>query len=141
MILVWLIVIPFLGGLLCWQADRWGEQAPRWIALGTMLFVLVISLGLWVTGDFALPSGADRPWLLEWRADWIPRFGIEIHLAMDGLSLILVALTGFLGALAVLCSWHEIGHRIGFFHLNLLWILGGVVGVFMSEKHRIDAFD
>jgi NADH-quinone oxidoreductase subunit M len=132
MILVWLILIPFLGGLLCWQADRWGEQAPRWIALATMLFVLVISLWLWVTGDFSLPAVGQSQWLLEWRADWIPRFGIQVHLAIDGLSLILIALTGFLGALAVLCSWHEIVHRIGFFHLNLLWILGGVVGVFLA---------
>ncbi|KXS53601.1 MAG: Proton-translocating NADH-quinone oxidoreductase subunit M, partial [Marinobacter sp. T13-3] len=132
MILVWLILIPFLGGLLCWQADRWGDQAPRWIALATMLFVLVIALWLWVTGDFSLPAGVHNQWLLEWRADWIPRFGIQVHLAIDGLSLILIALTGFLGALAVLCSWHEIVHRIGFFHLNLLWILGGVVGVFLA---------
>ncbi|MEQ9547076.1 MAG: NADH-quinone oxidoreductase subunit M [Marinobacter sp.] len=132
MILVWLILIPFLGGLLCWQADRWGEQAPRWIALATMVFVLVISLWLWATGDFALPQGAQNQWLLEWRTPWIPRFGVEVHLAIDGLSLILVALTGFLGALAVLCSWREITHRIGFFHLNLLWILGGVVGVFLA---------
>mgnify|MGYP001627962034 CR=1 FL=1 len=49
MILVWLILIPFIGGLLCWQAEHWGEKAPRWIALITMLFVLVISLWLWVT--------------------------------------------------------------------------------------------
>ncbi len=132
MILVWLILIPFLGGLLCWQADRWSEQAPRWIALATMLFVLIISMWLWITGDFTLPEPGQSQWLLEWRSAWIPRFGIEIHLALDGLSLILVALTGFLGALAVLCSWHEIAHRIGFFHLNLLWILGGVVGVFLA---------
>jgi len=131
-ILVWLIVIPFLGGLLCWYSDRWGKQTPRWIALATMLFVLVISLWLWVTGDFALPAKGQSQWLLEWRVDWIPRFGIQIHLALDGLSLILVALTGFLGALAVLCSWQEVGDRIGFFHLNLLWILGGVVGVFLA---------
>lgn len=133
MILVWLILIPFIGGLLCWQAERWGEQAPRWIALGTMVFVLLISVVLWLTGDFSLPTaGKDSQWLLEWRAPWIPRFGIEIHLAMDGLSLILVALTGFLGALAVLCSWQEISDRVGFFHLNLLFILGGVVGVFLA---------
>jgi len=34
--------------------------------------------------------------------------------------------------LAILCSWKEIVQRIGFFHLNLLWILGGVLGVFMA---------
>ncbi len=132
MILVWLILIPFLGGILSWQAERWGGQAPRWIALGTMLFVLVISVILWLGGDFSLPGRAGNQWLLEWRASWIPRFGIEVHLALDGLSLILVALTGFLGALAVLCSWREIAHRVGFFHLNLLFILGGVVGVFLA---------
>jgi NADH-quinone oxidoreductase subunit M len=132
MILVWLILIPFLGGLLCWQADRWSEQAPRWIALGTMVFVLVISVVLWLGVDFSVPRVGGSQWMLEWRAPWIPRFGIEIHLALDGLSLILVALTGFLGALAVLCSWHEIAERIGFFHLNLLFILGGVVGVFLA---------
>lgn len=132
MILLWLILIPFLGGLLCWQAEPWGDRVPRWIALVTMLFVLVISLVLWWSGDFRLPDGSQSPWLLEWRAPWIPRFGIEVHLALDGLSLILVALTGFLGTLAVLCSWHEIDHRVGFFHLNLLWILGGVVGVFLA---------
>ncbi|MBS3803644.1 MAG: NADH-quinone oxidoreductase subunit M [Oleiphilaceae bacterium] len=135
MILLWLILIPFLGGLLCWQADRWGEQAPRWIALATMLFVLGITLVLWWLGDYALQvpaTGESLSWGLEWRMDWIPRFGISVHLAVDGLSLVLVGLTGFLGALAVLCSWHEIGARVGFFHLNLLWILGGVVGVFLA---------
>ncbi|MBN0134149.1 NADH-quinone oxidoreductase subunit M, partial [Pseudomonas aeruginosa] len=29
-------------------------------------------------------------------------------------------------------SWNEIQRRIGFFHLNLLWILGGVIGVFLA---------
>ncbi|WP_166252912.1 NADH-quinone oxidoreductase subunit M [Marinobacter salicampi] len=133
MILVWLILIPFLGGLLCWQAERWGPQAPRWIALATMAFVLVISLGLWWVGDFTLTTVTEPgQWAYEWRVPWIPRFGIEIHLALDGLSLVLIALTGFLGVLAVLCSWQEIVRRVGFFHLNLLWILGGVVGVFLA---------
>ncbi|EPC00046.1 NADH:ubiquinone oxidoreductase subunit M [Litchfieldella anticariensis FP35 = DSM 16096] len=135
MALVWLILIPFIGGLLCWQGERWGDQPPRWIALGTMLLVLLITLGLWWHGDYRLPAGAEAEavsWAIEWRAVWIPRFGIEVHLALDGLSLVLIALTGLLGVLAVLCSWHEIGRRVGFFHLNLLWILAGVVGVFLA---------
>src|SRR5690606_1104141 len=44
----------------------------------------------------------------------------------------MVALTGLLGVLSVLCSWNEIQNRVGFFHLNLMWILGGVVGVFLA---------
>ncbi|WP_227370478.1 NADH-quinone oxidoreductase subunit M [Halomonas sp. M20] len=135
MMLVWLILIPFIGGLLCWQAERIGDTPPRWIALGTMGLELLLTLWLWWSGDFQLPeiAGAQASqWALEFRAPWIPRFGIEIHLALDGLSLILIALTGFLGVLAVVCSWKEIIGRVGFFHLNLLWILGGVVGVFLA---------
>eukprot|EP01031_Cornospumella_fuschlensis_P013830 gene13830-16903_t len=44
----------------------------------------------------------------------------------------MVTLTGLLGVLSVLCSWNEIQNRVGFFHLNLMWILGGVVGVFLA---------
>jgi len=133
MTLVWLILIPFIGGLLCWQAERFGDQAPRWIALATMLLELAMVLALWAGTDFSLPAtGAENAWALEWQADWIPRFGIQVHLALDGLSLIMIALTGLLGAMAVICSWREIVRRVGFFHLNLLWILGGVVGVFLA---------
>ena len=35
MILVWLILIPFIGGLLCWQGERLGLGVPRWIALSS----------------------------------------------------------------------------------------------------------
>ena len=60
------------------------------------------------------------------------RFGISVHLALDGLSLLMIMLTGLLGVLSVLCSWKEIQRHVGFFHLNLLWILGGVIGVFLA---------
>ena len=33
MILPWLILIPFIGGLLCWQTERFGNTLPRWIAI------------------------------------------------------------------------------------------------------------
>lgn len=134
MILPWLILIPFIGGLLCWQGERFGHVLPRWIALITMGLLLGLGLWLWVSGDFTLapaPGGEPR-WAHEFVIDWIPRLGITIHLAMDGLSVLMVVLTGLLGVLSVLCSWNEIQHRVGFFHLNLMWILGGVVGVFLA---------
>ena len=134
MILPWLILIPFIGGLLCWQGERFGHVLPRWIALLTMGLLFGLSLWLWVSGDFTLapaPDGGPR-WAHEFVIDWIPRLGITIHLAMDGLSVLMVVLTGLLGVLSVLCSWNEIQNRVGFFHLNLMWILGGVVGVFLA---------
>ena len=48
------------------------------------------------------------------------------------MSLVLVVLTLFLGILSVLCSWTEIRERVGFFHLNLMVILAGILGVFLS---------
>jgi len=61
-----------------------------------------------------------------------PSFGIEFHLALDGLSWLMVMLTCLLGLLAILCSWCEIQRNLGFFHFNLLWILGAVIGVFLA---------
>jgi NADH-quinone oxidoreductase subunit M len=135
MILVWLILIPFIGGLLCWQGERLGLGIPRWIALFTMLLVFGLAGQLWFEGGYHLQNLAAAPdsqWQLEFQAPWIPRFGISIHLALDGLSLLLVLLTGLLGIMAIVCSWREIQRHVGFFHLNLLWNLGGVIGVFLA---------
>ena len=56
MLLPWLILIPFIGGLLSWQAERIGSQVPRWVALLTMGLTLVISVQLWLQGDYQLIS-------------------------------------------------------------------------------------
>jgi len=136
-ILVWLIAIPFIGGLLSWFGElAGGIRYPRWIALCTMVLVLIMSLWLWSVGDYSISgiplAGADPQWVLEFQVPWIERFGISVHLGLDGLSLLLVVLTNLLGLMAVACSWKEIGRYVGFFHLNLLWNLGGVVGVFLA---------
>lgn len=135
MILPWLILIPFIGGLLCWQGERLGLGVPRWIALFTMVIVFALAVLLWVQGDYsmstAVSAGAPQ-WQSEFRLPWIDRFGISVHLGLDGLSLLMVLLTGLLGIMAVGCSWKEIQRHVGFFHLNLLWNLGGVIGVFLA---------
>lgn len=133
MTLIWLILIPFLGGLLAWQGERFGAGVPRWIALISMTLVFALGLQLWATGDYSLALGAQAPrWVVEYQAAWIPRFGISFHLGLDGLSLLMVLLTGGLGLAAVICSWREIQRHVGFFYLNLLWNLGGVIGVFLA---------
>ncbi|MDI1301576.1 MAG: NADH-quinone oxidoreductase subunit M [bacterium] len=133
MILPWLILIPFIGGLFCWQSERFSLNAPRWIALLSMLSVLALSCVLWVQGNYTLAGAASHVgWQEEFRAPWIPRFGISFHLGLDGLSLLMVMLTGLLGAMAIVCSWREIQKHVGFFFLNLLWNLGGVIGVFLA---------
>jgi len=136
-ILLWLLLIPFAGGLLAWQAERLSPNTPRWIALVTMLAFFVLTVMVWLQGNYhgeALSTAiSGHPqWQLEFQRDWIPRFGISFHLALDGLSMLMLLLTGFLGVLAVACSWREIENHVGFFYLNLLWNLGGVIGVFIA---------
>lgn len=136
MLLPWLILIPIFGGLLCWVYERFkpNTDVPRWIALFSMISLLLLSIWVWLHGDYhlSLPIGDAPTWAAQYRVNWIPRFGIDFHLAIDGLSLIMVMLNAFLGLLAVLCSWKEITHRVGFFHLNLMWIIAGVMGVFLA---------
>lgn len=128
MILLWLILIPLIAGVLAWAAARWNATAARWIALIAILIDFALTLALWVRN-----SGAGvNTWFEQVDWPWIPQLGIHFHLALDGLSVLLLMLTFFLGALSVLASWREISDGVGFFHLNLLWILAGIAGVFLS---------
>ncbi|MCC5834151.1 MAG: NADH-quinone oxidoreductase subunit M [Opitutales bacterium] len=126
MTLATLIALPFAGGLLCWLTARYSVAACRWIALLALGIGLAWTLAYWNHG-----SGPDG-WILEEKISWIPSLGIHFQLSLDGLSLLLIALTFFLGLLSVLISWHSIHERVGFFHFNLLWILAGTVGVFLA---------
>ena len=94
MLLPWLILIPFIGGFLCWQTERFGVKMPRWIALITMGLTFLLGLQLWMQGGYSLTQSTGIPqWQSEFVMPWIPRFGISIHLAIDGLSLLMVVLT------------------------------------------------
>ncbi|MFT2009847.1 NADH-quinone oxidoreductase subunit M [Pontibacter sp. 13R65] len=129
MILLWLIVLLLAGGLLAWIAQRWHTASPRWIALFTVLTALLLTLMLWFNTG-ASPTGSA--WLLQLELPWIPQWGVGFSLALDGLSLLMLSLTFFLGLLAVLISWREIQSKVGFFHFNLLWVLAGIAGVFLA---------
>ncbi|MET0356836.1 MAG: NADH-quinone oxidoreductase subunit M [Cellvibrio sp.] len=133
--LTWLILIPFIGGFFSWLAELLGSKSPRWISLISMFVLFGLTLKLWLEHNYSLANlGTDGQsvWVEELKIDWIPRFGISFHLALDGLSILMLLLTSFLGVLAVVCSWSEVKKKIGFFHLNLLWIIGAVVGVFLA---------
>ncbi len=128
MILIWLIAILLAGGILAWLTARWSVQAPRWISLLAIGVDLVLAVCIWAAGA----SSGTKLWLDEVDWNWVPGFGIHFHLAVDGLSLLMLVLTLFLGIMAVLCSWTEIREKVGFFHFNLMWVLAGIAGVFLA---------
>ncbi len=127
MILVYLIVILLTGAFLAWIAGRWNPVWPRIISLVALSvdFILIIIC-------VSQPVSTDNKWLIDIKLNWIPEFGISLHLALDGLSLLMLLLTFFLGIISVIISWNEIKSKVGFFHFNLLLILAGIIGVFLS---------
>ncbi|MGC2324557.1 MAG: NADH-quinone oxidoreductase subunit M [Terriglobales bacterium] len=128
MVLIWLIGILLLGGILAWLTARWSPQLPRWISLVAIALDLVLAASIWASRA----SSTTKLWLAEVDWNWVPTFGIHFHLAVDGLSLLMLLLSCFLGIMAVLASWTEIREQIGFFHFNLMWVLAGIVGVFLA---------
>lgn len=128
MILVLLIGILLVSGVLAWLAERWNAQLPRWISLVGIGTDLVLTVILWAGGGLH----STQPWIAQLDAQWVPRLGIHFHLALDGLSLLMLLLTFLLGIMSVLASWTEIRERVGFFHFNLLWVLTGIIGVFLA---------
>ena len=116
--LLGLVLLLLGGGALAAASERLHRNAPRWLALG-----VIAVAGLYL---LTIPVGTEE------QAAWIPRFGINLILAMDGLSFAMVALTLFLGLIAIVSSWSEIDESPGFFQFNLLWTLAGVVGVFTA---------
>lgn len=131
MILGIMISILLVGGLLCWLTAKWNIQLTKWIALLGVLIDFALISNIWSQHPTTTSTGSNA-WFINFQANWIPSFGITFHLALDGLSTILLLLTFFLGILAVLCSWNEIKERIGFYYFNLLWTLAGISGVFVA---------
>lgn len=126
-----LILIPVLAAPFAWVGQNWSRHAPRWIVLGALAadFLLACQLG---GHSYTVPASGYGAWLVESYVSWIPRWGISLHLGLDGLSLILILLTAFVGIVATIASWTEIQSRVGLFHCNVLLALGGVIGVFLA---------
>lgn len=130
MILIPLLLIPVAGGLLAWATGRRWPGHARAVALAAVALDAVAAARLLQAARHPMIAGAH--WLTEVRAPWIPSFGVQFHLAVDGLSLALVLLTAFLGVLAVAASWTAVRERQGLYYLNLLLVLAGVLGVFLA---------
>ena len=121
-----LILILLIGGLAALLGEKLGQHIPKWIAALTLL---VTALPVYSLLN-ATPVSAL--WIAEENHDWIPRFNIHFHLAIDGISLLLIALTLLVGFVAVFSQWKDKLEYQGFFYLNILWTLAGVIGVFIA---------
>ncbi len=88
------------------------------------------SLPLWFAWESARP---DRwGYRFTYEADWIRAIGARYVVGVDGISMLLVLLTTFLGFIAILSAWSAITHRVKEFYVMMLVLQTGMIGVFVS---------
>ena len=121
--IAWTIYLTFAGAVLLLFLPR---ALARWIALATTAGGLVID----VAGFFA--ANADfAHFTTIVQVPWVPALGMNYHLAVDGISLTLILVTGLTAICAVLFSW-KVENRPNEFFFWLLLVVGGSYGVFLS---------
>ncbi len=122
--LAWTIYISFLGALVVMLLPKGFVRGVRILALVAAVAGFAVSLMVFAEH----PSGEL---VTVTRIPWVPSLGVEYHLAADGISLVLILLTGVVAICGVLFSWN-IEHRAREFFAFYLALIGGVYGVFLS---------
>ena len=112
--------------LLCIPAKKTSQL--RLVALLGSLATLAFSLVLLKGYD----SSGESLFQFTEKHDWVPSLGISYHVGIDGISLFLVILSALLTPIAILCSWKSVEKRVREFHIALLLLTSGVIGVFVA---------
>ncbi len=128
--MAWLIVIaiatPLVFALVMafWPADR-----AKWVALwGSMVsgVAIVAVLGRFDWDNAAAMQGNAS-------ATWIESLGLRLSIGVDGVALLLMALTALLGPVCVLASWTAVRERLKLYYGWLLVLQAAMLGVFAAR--------
>ncbi len=129
MIMIFLILTIITGAIVSLIASNWSNSLPRYIALLALAVDVILLFGSW--NLVAFPSLFKHgSWMFEYQTEWIHSVGASIHLAMDGLSFIMIMLTLILGFISVLASPKTDDE--GFYYFNTLLMIAGVTGIFLA---------
>ncbi|TGM34102.1 complex I subunit 4 family protein [Leptospira biflexa] len=123
-----IIFLPIVSTFLIVIQKRVGAVVV--ISALSSAFTTILSLGLFFFYD-ASKAGLQ---FVHWIPDWIlsGKLSVDYHVGLDGVSLLLFALTTFMFFLSSIASWSNIPKKIKEFHICLLVLETAVLGVFAS---------
>jgi NADH-quinone oxidoreductase subunit M len=106
-----------------------GLPDPLWraVAIACTLLTFLLSLRLF----FSFDAVSTDFQFVEYTA-WIPEYGINYFLGIDGISLFLVVLTTFLMPIVLLASWNDISTRVKSYVFFMLFLETGMLGAFVT---------
>ncbi len=126
--LTFIILFPIAASLLIPLVPDKDGKTVRWYALivGLIDFVVIVTA-------FYTQYNPSNPGLqLVERYPWVPQLDLNWSVGVDGLSMPLVLLTGFMTTLAILASW-PVTMKPKFFYFLMLAMYGGQIAVFAAQ--------
>jgi NADH-quinone oxidoreductase subunit M len=129
-LLTLLVALPLAASILVLLVPNRNEQGAvliRQFGLVSSLAVFALTLLVWARFD-----GGSAEFQFVESAAWIPAFGITYHVGIDGISLLLVVLTGFLTPISLLSSWESVEKKTKEFTFFVLALEAFMIGVFVS---------
>ncbi len=120
--------LPTIGAIIVALENKEDTNTLKQTAMVVSILTFIVSLGFVFGGFRADQSGFQ----FYEKTPWIPSFGINYEVGIDGVSLLLVLLTTFLTPIAILSSWNAIKDRVKEYMVFLLLLETGMLGVFIS---------
>ncbi len=122
-----LVLFPLLGALVLLLMPAGATRAIRTLAAVIAGAEFLFSLPLW----WRFVPGGDAFQFVE-RLPWLPTFGAEWHLGVDGVSVLLVLLTTFVSLVAIVGAFGAVEQRAKQFFALLLALEAGMLGTFLA---------
>ena len=133
-ILSWTLIIPALGAVLMMflpSKDSYTEKSSAsiygWIAFVVSTLAMIVSI--FVLSNF---DNSIIGYQFQENIEWISQFGLNYHIGIDGISILLFMLTTILMPVTVLSSFKYIQKRKKEYYIWLLFLEFSMLGAFIA---------
>ncbi len=103
----------------------------RWTALILSILIAILSAAVFLNYRQAMPAIGEDQYIIAQDVEWFAALGARWTLGIDGISAVMLLLTGLLTPLAILASWN-VEDRSNMHLALLLFFETGSMGVFAA---------